>query len=247
MGEHHKNSGFTLVELSVVIVIIGLIVAGIVAGKSLVEQSKARSIIGDINRYTIAYTMFESIYADLPGDFNNATDYWASHGNVVNGNGNGEVLNEQLQFWRHLSLSGLIEGNYSGVDEGDPDIQIPLNAPKTVINGATWSAWSPNAGLPTSHGYDGTMLYFGGPFTVNVFLPVINTEMAFSIDKKMDDGLVGQGTIHASNGYVTPGAGWGATSGCHTGSNSSTSSEWDFTTKGDHCALIYWIKITQKP
>ncbi len=40
--------GFTLIELSIVIVIIGLIVAGIIGGQSLVRQAKVRPIITNI-------------------------------------------------------------------------------------------------------------------------------------------------------------------------------------------------------
>ena len=50
--------GFTLIELSIVIVIIGLIVAGVVGGQSVIKQAKLKTIIQDVNKYTVANHMF---------------------------------------------------------------------------------------------------------------------------------------------------------------------------------------------
>ena len=67
------QEGFTLIELSIVIVIIGLIVAGVVGGQTLVLQAKIRSQISDFNKYKIAYNTFQLEYNAIPGDFNQAS------------------------------------------------------------------------------------------------------------------------------------------------------------------------------
>jgi prepilin-type N-terminal cleavage/methylation domain-containing protein len=71
-----KQHGFTLVELSIVIVIIGLIVAGVTAGQSLVAAAKIQSQITELKKYEVAYNIFKLEYNAVPGDMSNAISYW---------------------------------------------------------------------------------------------------------------------------------------------------------------------------
>ena len=80
------KNGFTLIELSIVIVIIGLIVAGVVGGQALVRQSKLRSIITDHQKIQTSMNAFKLEYNYLPGDIPNASDYWSGE---VDGDGDG--------------------------------------------------------------------------------------------------------------------------------------------------------------
>ena len=66
--ETKSKRGFTLVELSIVIVIIGLIVAGVTAGQSLVRSAKLQSLVSKINEYSTAYNSFYLQYNSLPGE-----------------------------------------------------------------------------------------------------------------------------------------------------------------------------------
>lgn len=70
------ESGFSLVELSVVIVVIGLIVGGLVAGQALVRGSEQRAIIGELKSYEQAFMAFTEQYQYPPGDLPDATNYW---------------------------------------------------------------------------------------------------------------------------------------------------------------------------
>ena len=114
------RKGFTLLELSIVLVIIGLIIGGITAGADLIRSAEINSVGNDITKYKVAINTFKLKYNALPGDIKNAQSYWPScidNGtNLCNGNGNGTLGDnaEGARFWQHLSLSGLISGNYIG-------------------------------------------------------------------------------------------------------------------------------------
>ena len=92
-----KQKGFTLLELSIVIVIIGLIVAGISAGQSLVQQAKLRSLVSESGNILTAVNSFRMQYDALPGDMNTAQSYWGVYAGgfggtgVTNGDGNGVI------------------------------------------------------------------------------------------------------------------------------------------------------------
>ena len=81
----NKYNGFTLIELSIVIVIIGLIVAGVVGGQTLVKQAKLRSIITDVQKTQTIINTFFLEYGAMPGDMPNASNYWTG---AYDGDGN---------------------------------------------------------------------------------------------------------------------------------------------------------------
>lgn len=70
--------GFSLVELSIVLVILGLLVGGILAGRSLIRASELRSISSDFTRYKTAIAAFRDKYFYLPGDLPNAVKFWGA-------------------------------------------------------------------------------------------------------------------------------------------------------------------------
>jgi prepilin-type N-terminal cleavage/methylation domain-containing protein len=91
-----KNySGFTLVELSIVLLIIGLIIGGITAGSSLIQQANLKKIINEQNNLRSAINNFKIQFNALPGDFSSAANFWPSatctSGTVPSGcNGNAD-------------------------------------------------------------------------------------------------------------------------------------------------------------
>lgn len=138
------KSAFTLLELSIVLVIIGLIVGGVVAGQELIRNAELNSISMQKNQVVTAVNAFRSKYNALPGDMDNAAAYWgfANSGGAggecadpldnrgtgtqtCNGNGDGYISYgsslsageswELYRFWQHLSNAKLLNGNYSGV------------------------------------------------------------------------------------------------------------------------------------
>ena len=134
-----STNGFTLIELSIVLVIIGLIVGGVLVGRDLINAAKLRSVITDIEKFNTAANTFRTKYNCIPGDCANATDFFGQFVNcdqwsaspdlsttTCNGDGNGRIAlatpatnwwqhDETMLFWQHLSRAGLVGGNYSGI------------------------------------------------------------------------------------------------------------------------------------
>lgn len=136
--------GFSLVELSIVLVILGLLTGGILTGQTLIRAAELRSISTEFQRYQSAVHTFRDKYFALPGDMRNATDFWgAVDGNdglgsdcytanstnalTCNGDGDGEIDTytgqsiggmEAVRFWQHLANAGLIEGQFTGAPNG---------------------------------------------------------------------------------------------------------------------------------
>jgi prepilin-type N-terminal cleavage/methylation domain-containing protein len=70
------QSAFSLVELSIVLVILGLLVGGVLMGQSLIRAAELRRVVTDYNKYTTAVQSFRDKYFALPGDMTNAQNFW---------------------------------------------------------------------------------------------------------------------------------------------------------------------------
>lgn len=123
MKYKYKNtSGFSMLEMSITLTIIALIVAAVLTGQSLKHRQELAQVITDISSITSAVEQFKSVYSNYyPGDLYNAADLLSS---AVNGDGTGYLetsntasKNEELLFWQHMVLAGLIS-NVSGSYDG---------------------------------------------------------------------------------------------------------------------------------
>lgn len=177
-----RNKGFSLVELSVVLIILGLLAAGITAGNSLVKGSKLRAIASEYENFRSAFSAFQLQYEYIPGDIPNASDYWAG---ATNGNGNNFMdWAEVAPAWNHLSSANLIPGNYNGTDE------YPISKYRKTSH-FTFSA---HGGLYDEEHGGFNSLSFRSTDTAQ-WNPVLTPKDASSIDKKIDDGIPNKGKI----------------------------------------------------
>jgi len=119
-----QQSGFTLVEIAIVLVIIGLLLGGVLKGQELITQAKIKNVANDLNGMSAAVYGYQDRYKRFPGDDNGAAARWTNPAAVA-GNGDAQVgatgvatvLNcstsavENCQFWQHLRLAGFIGGD----------------------------------------------------------------------------------------------------------------------------------------
>lgn len=141
---NNNKTGFTLIELAVVIVIIGLILGGIVVGQGMIQNGQMQAVVSDFDKYRSAAIKFRDKYKELPGDMVNAEAVWganmeaavrtcpptaSNNGSTTTCNGNGDTFIgdsvgnpfgvqaayiETLTFWQHLKNAEMIKGNYNG-------------------------------------------------------------------------------------------------------------------------------------
>lgn len=209
------KQAFSLVELSIVLVILGLLVGGVLAGQSLIRASELRSVSTDLQKITTAMHAFRDKYFAMPGDMSNATAFWgkdttncnghtgsAGSPGTCNGNNDGMIgyATESLLAWPHLALAGLIEGNYTGVIGSGWTPGTNVLASKIPTGGYLLRQSS----LPYST-TSGTLLLFAANRTGSTFdWPLLRPEEAWNMDQKLDDGRADSGRFYAYNGYVPP-------------------------------------------
>ena len=159
------QSAFTLIEISIVITIIGLLVGGVLAGQSLIHAAQLKTVTTEFGSYKTALDHFKEKYQALPGDMVDAVSIWgAAAGGTTpgediycegvsssiltcNGNGDGRIgfnnvnistYPELWRAWQHLANAELIKGNFTGITNGDPANQGGINVPKSRFPNATW-------------------------------------------------------------------------------------------------------------
>jgi len=192
------QAGFTLVEIAIVLVIIGLLLGGILKGQEMITQAKIKNIVNDMNGMSAAIYSYQDRYRALPGDELNATvaARWAG---AFGGDGNGLLCTaatcpaagaaavpaynvapaapaangpETGLFWLHLRLSGFVPGST------DPTASASTQQPANAVNGII--------GVQTT----------GMGFTSNIICSSnLPDKVAIAVDTQVDDGSALRGTV----------------------------------------------------
>ena len=223
-----KTQGFTLVEVGIVLVIMGLLLGGVLKGQELLTNARVRELIGQQDGVKAAFLGFQDRFKAMPGDYVGAMT--SIPNTTQNGNGNGRVEssttpNESILAWEHLSRAGF------------------LNA--TLTYGATES---PTTSLRNNYGvflqiaYDG--IYGPGSSSTPSMLRhnlksgcQIPVEVIAEVDRKIDDGAPNGGSFQFSryqgNGSNMPTDGTTTAPACT--SSPGTTGVWNATNGSTNC------------
>jgi prepilin-type N-terminal cleavage/methylation domain-containing protein len=130
-----RESGFTLIEIAIVLVIIGLLLGGVLKGQELITGARVRNLIQQQDGIKAAYFGFLDRYRALPGDYASAASTIPGT-SAVAGDANGQIeaenaastkVAEGVLAWEHLSKAGFINGSYTYDVAGPTDASNPKN------------------------------------------------------------------------------------------------------------------------
>ncbi len=140
----HQQSGFTLVEIAIVLVIIGLLLGGVLKGQELINSAKAKSYAQDFRTIQSALYGFQDRFKGIPGDLAGAAaPQQKIAGATTSGNGNGRIegawdgdaTTEACNAWQHMRLAGFLAGNTTpNCTLGDPYVQINADGGRIGIS-----------------------------------------------------------------------------------------------------------------
>jgi prepilin-type N-terminal cleavage/methylation domain-containing protein len=216
------RSGFTLVELAIVLVVVGLLIGGIVAGQSFIRSAGIRTAVADFQKHQAAVTSFVQKYNAIPGDMKTAQTYWGAAtcpgtagsqptGVTATCNGNGDgVIDffssgysgyENFRAWQHMANAGLIGGNYSGTagTGGNRDSIPDQNVPASRLADSGFSIeWLGDIGAGDTWRWVGSYanaMYFGAAAhsAHPMESPIFTGTEAAGFDSKIDDGIPSTG------------------------------------------------------
>lgn len=189
----HVQSGFTLIELSIVLAIIAVIAGGIMAGQSLLDAANIRAVVADVNKYRTAVESFQGKYSGLPGDLRNARDFFGASCGVdadaCNGDGNGSINNtdESYRAWQHLELADMVEQSFTGLlgSGCTPDVNVPVSP---MGAGAGFGFTNNASSYLTNRPSFVSLLVLGSNDSSYCIGAAVSVDNAYQIDLKTDDG-----------------------------------------------------------
>lgn len=259
---HPAQRGFTLIELAIVLVIIGLIAAGVLSAQTMIRTAQLRGAISEYDAHLKAIKEFQDKYLALPGDMNNAEAQWGSdttcpgtaYNNVpkkqtCNGDGSGTIGSsdqwggishpeEWFRAWQQLADAGFTPGLYTGVHgSGSLNEAVPgQNVPSSKLEGAGWTLvymLMIADGVLYGDQY-GHILMLGGKSGLSYARgPVLVPDEALSIDSKIDDGKPGTGKVRTWRTAVMP--------NCTTNDTSQDAQTYNNAADARNCSLIFLL------
>lgn len=195
-----RQQGFTLIEIAIVLVIIGLLLGGILKGQQLITNARVRALADQNASIQAAWYGFLDSYRKVPGDMSAEEAGRVIGGGTVGvgGNGNGRLdavggseWTEPNAVWAHLAGAGFINGGYVGADSAPSQER---HAPRNVFGGYLVLGQSDDYFDASGTAPERLNLVIGRGVPVGVLR---------ELDAKVDDGLPGSGQLRA----VAPGAG----------------------------------------
>ena len=215
------QQGFTLIEIAIVLVIIGLLLGGVLKGQELINTARVRALNNSVDGITAAWFSFQDRYRAFPGDYSAAAVNLP--GAPANGNSNGRVdtAAERGALWLHLEAAGYITGGYNGTALAD-DAEYICDVETCPDNGF-------GIGMSIFHGAEiQSSTVAAHELITGQGIPV---DVLAELDRKIDDGDSITGLMQVGNGATT----W-------TGTESAlciNGSAYQLQTPSDDCAAVF--------
>ncbi|MDK9722527.1 MAG: prepilin-type N-terminal cleavage/methylation domain-containing protein [Rhodospirillales bacterium] len=206
------EAGFTLIEMSIVLVIIGLLIGGVLKGQELIDSTRLKSVVAQWDAVKAATNGFQDRYNGMPGDYSTATTVIRATG-VENGDGNGVIgttsaaplasgsgtgaAGENLNFWAHLTAANLL----SGVQLSGAATAQAANA-NGILAGRIANSFF-MAIDATSNGQYSVWVRFQSGTAPGSTVDILTEKQTAEIERKYDDSSSITGSIHADNRSAT--------------------------------------------
>jgi prepilin-type N-terminal cleavage/methylation domain-containing protein len=217
------KAGFTLVELAIVLVIVGLVVGGVLVGQDLIRSAELRRFYSEKEKIILAVRAFQLRYNCLPGDCTNATQFFGTDPEgcpgpgtdktpktqTCNGDGNDIIgqngmtpNNEELTYWQQLVAAGVWTGKFRGsLISSGTSVDSSVAPPISIAESTYWQA----SNTQTSPFDDGSLAQIpplGNAFAQygSSFLTPLEASV---IDIKYDDAKPASGNIRMFNSAYT--------------------------------------------
>jgi prepilin-type N-terminal cleavage/methylation domain-containing protein len=178
-----QKGGFTLVELALVLVIIGLLITGVLKGEALIQNAKVKKVVNQKDSLTAAFYTYYDRFNYYPGDCNMANVPVQGHTDPGDNDGQIDANTERSVLFQDLVLAQIINGNYTGTAN---------DYPKNPFGGQTYIQY---LGTPP-----------GSATALNANC-IIFTQMPYDVaqemDRKYDDGVNNTGTMRANTDYTS--------------------------------------------
>jgi prepilin-type N-terminal cleavage/methylation domain-containing protein len=187
-----NQTGFTLIEIAIVLVIIGLLLGGVLKGQEMINSAKVKNLASDFNNVPLYINLYQDKFKALPGDDNAATSHLLATAGAGNGNGTIDglwkpalVTDDSALFWQHIRLANITSGSTVVAVTGNTF--LPQNTFGGTI-GVTSLANSPISGLR------GTYV---------VCSDAIPGKLALQLDIAIDDGVPNTGAMQVITSTAT--------------------------------------------
>lgn len=234
-----KQAGFTLIEIAIVLVIIGLLLGGVLKGQELINTARVRALNNTVDGITAAWFSFQDRYRAFPGDYTQATvNLPDPASNVANGDGNGRVgitgastdsPAERSNVWVHLQAAGYITGTFdaAGIAVDEYGCAVGTCPDNGFGTGMNLSYGEQVVGAP---GVDAHELISGRGIPVEVIA---------ELDRKVDDGEPDTGAMQLGLGSTN---GWSTTESgaCEVDSSLNPGTNvYELQTPSANCAAVF--------
>lgn len=190
------QTGFTLIELAIVLVIIGLLLGGVLKGQELINSAKVKNLTADFRNIPVYIYGYQDKFKAMPGDDKAAVTHLGSGATNAGSTGGNGVINgvwdsntpgdDSILFWQHVRLANLASG------------------PTIVPTGTDMSGFVPTNSIGGRIGVSSSAPIKDMPGTYFMCSSGIDAKFALQIDTTIDDGVTTSGSIRATATTVAP-------------------------------------------